>query len=397
MVVAGCCHLGSSQKTVAPQRGPKQNSRIGASFTISHAMWLNGSWGGPLGNNQAVGPTWQDSLKEIANSGVSTIRLSMPWDLVEPEQGKYNWRELDEALTICEQASVEVVLCFGVKSPRYPEYHPPAWIKAEVEKRVKTASSSDVLQVEFPEEVKKEFGKLKEQAKKDPNAKAMLTVFEGYLEQSKTLMAATQKARDAINHYVAEGVKRYRDRKSVVAWQIENEPLTFTRPMALSQVKREIELVRSLDTKKRPVLVTTWTAVDVSPEYACGWSPVVNQILPLGDIIGFDCYLKSHKWDAKQGHWQLIKEWIGGARKQGKQVWLSEWQAEPWEEDQKMDFKDPSGNASYNPKQYESSFTRAQQLGADKILLWGLEFQIACKNQGNDAWWKATQAIIAKY
>ncbi|MFY9484327.1 MAG: beta-galactosidase [Patescibacteria group bacterium] len=375
-----------------------QHIRIGASFTISHAMWLNGSWGGPLGNNQAIGPPWQDSLKEIANSGVSTIRLSMPWDLVEPAQGKFNWRELDEALQICEQAAVEVVLCFGAKSPRYPEYHPPTWIKAEVEKRIKPPVPSDALQIQVPDKAKQELAKLKEQANKDPAAAAILKTVNATIEQSKTVMAATPKARAAIAHYLTEGIKRYRDRTVVVAWQIENEPLTFTRPMALSQVRREIALARSLDLKKRPILATTWTAVDVSPDLAQGWSPVVTrQMVPLGDILGFDCYVKSNKWETQPEHWRLISRWMDHARGQGKRVWITEWQAEPWEGAQKMDFKNPNGNVSFNPTRYLETFPRAIALKPEKIFLWGLEFQIACKHQGNDAWWKATQEIIAKY
>ncbi len=395
LTVTGCSDLGQQKSSGALQI--KHNQRIGTSFTISHAMWLNGSWGGPLGNNQAVGPRWQDSLKEIANAGVSTIRLSMPWDLVEPEQGKFNWRELDEVLTICEQASVEVVLCFGVKSPRHPEYHPPVWIKDEVEKRVKPPVPSDALQIEVPDKAKQELAKLKGQAKKDPAAREIVKAIEAALEQSKTVMAATPKARAAIAHYISEGIKRYRDRTAVVAWQVENEPLTFTSPMAISQVKKEIELVKSLDPKKRPILVTTWTAVDVMPDLAQGWSPVVAQILPLGDIIGFDCYLSSHKFKTNDGHWGLIQKWFDKAKEAGKEVWITEWQAEPWEGAQKMDFKNPNGNASFNPTRYLETFPRAIALKPEKIFLWGLEFQIACKKQGNDAWWKATQAIIAKY
>lgn len=390
------CHRARPNKDagLGTTKAVTQNPRIGASFTISHAMWLNGSWGGPFGDDKAVGPVWQDSLKEIANSGVSVIRLSHPWDLVEPEQGKFNWQELDEAVEICEKAGVEIVLCFGVKSPRHPEYHPPAWIKSEVEQRLKPKDPIDLPHIEA---IKKELDQLKQEAKTDPSLTARLKALESFLEPFKTVMAATPKARDAIAKYITQGVRRYRDRAAVVAWQIENEPLMFTRSMALSQVKQEIESVKKLDIKKRPVLMTTWTAVDVPEEFTRGWSPAVKQIIPLGGIIGFDCYVRSHKFETQDGHWTLIKQWVDQTRKAGKKVWIAEWQAETWEQDQKMDFKNPDGNASFNPKQYEASLTRARQLGADKILLWGLEFQIACKNQGNDAWWDATLKVLREF
>lgn len=350
----------------------RKSKLIGASFTISHAMWLNGKFfGGPYGNGEAVGPPWQESLREIANSGVSTIRLSMPWDLVEPEQGTFNWRELDEALTICEQAGVEVVMCFGVKTPRHPEYHPPAWIKAEVETRV---------------------------ALKPPKGKKRHPDLPQVPFASDSVLAATPKAREAINRYIAEGIKRYRDRKSIIAWQVENEPLTFTTPLALSQVSKEVDLARSLDPNKRPILVTTWTAVDVIPSLSQFWGKAVEQIFPLGDIIGFDCYVSGREWQAIEGHWLLIDQWMDEARKQGKKVLIAEWQSEPWwKKDERMDFKNPNGNPSFNPTRYLETFPRAIALKPEKIFLWGLEFQIACKKQGNDAWWKATQAIIAEH
>jgi len=391
----GCSQTEKSTATTATQSATARlkSNRIGASFTISHAMWLNGSWGGPRGDGEAVGPPWQESLKAEADSGVSTVRLSHPWDLVEPEQGKFNWKELDEAITICEQAGVEIVLCIGVKSPRYPEYHPPGWIKAEVEKRLKP-KPTDELKIAIPDQLKKQIDELQQLVKKDPNDKALLDQLEEVNEQLNMVMAATPKARDAIKRYLTAAVIRYRDRASIKVWQVENEPLTFTRPMALSQVKEEIELVRSLDSKKRPILVTTWTAVDVPPEWSAGWTTAVEQIIPLGDIVGFDCYIKSHEWETQEGHWQLVKQWMASARKQGKKVWITEWQAEPWEEGQKMDFKDPYGNKSFNPKLYEDTFQLALRLKPDKILLWGEEFQIACKKQGNSAWRVATAHLF---
>lgn len=362
---------------LGPSPGQKR-VKIGASFTISHAMWLNGSWGGPKGDGTAVGPEWQRSLKEIVYAGFEPIRLSHPWDLLEPEQGKFNWRDLDEAVDICEKAGVDVVLCLGVKSPRYPEYHPPGWIKDKVMAPVKPKDDEDSLRrlIKLPPEI---------------------NLLKGIV--SETVLAYSEHSRDAIDNFLTEAVRRYRDRKCIKWWQIENEPLMFSQSLAVSRVKEEIGLVRALDQKYRPVMITTHCAVDVLPDLAQYWTPAIERIIPLGDIVGFDVYYSSHRFHIEpEGHFRLIDKWIATARKRGKKVWIAEWQAEPWEKDQKMDFANPLGNASLTPSDYEVRF-REWALGrkADAILLWGLEFQLACRKQGNSVWWDTSRRILRNY
>lgn len=361
-----------------PQKNGTLKVRIGASFTISHAMWLNGSWGGPKGDESAIGPIWQQSLQDIIYAGFNPIRLSHPWDLLEPKRGKFNWRDLDEAVDICEKAGVDVVLCLGVKSPRYPEYHAPAWIKDKVMAPVKPKDDEDSLQriIKLPPEIE---------------------LLKGVIPAM--VLAYNEHSRDAIDTFLAEAVGRYRDRKCIKWWQVENEPLMFSQPLAISRIKEEIELVRALDQRGRPVMITTHCAVDVPLDWAQYWTPAIERIVPLGDIVGFDVYYSSHKFHIEpEGHFHLIDKWIKAARGKGKKVWIAEWQAEPWEEGQKMDFADPLGNLSLTPSEYEVRF-KEWALGrkADVVLFWGLEFQLACKHQGNSGWWDTSLRILRDY
>lgn len=59
--------------------------------------------------------------------GVKKVRLVSYWDTIEPNQGTYNFDELDWQFQIAQQAGVKVSLAIGLRQPRWPECHEPAW------------------------------------------------------------------------------------------------------------------------------------------------------------------------------------------------------------------------------------------------------------------------------
>src|SRR5690606_32830786 len=106
----------------------------------------------------------------LADLGIKRFRLMSYWNRLEPEQGKYDWHELDWQIKKVEKAGAEITLCLGLRQPRWPESHWPKWAR------------------ELPDD-----------------------------QWQKHLL-----------DFIAEVVKRYKDKACIVSYQLENEALLRT-------------------------------------------------------------------------------------------------------------------------------------------------------------------------
>jgi len=59
--------------------------------------------------------------------GVKQVRLVSYWDTIEQNPGSYNFDELDWQFKMAEDAGVKISLAIGLRQPRWPECHEPAW------------------------------------------------------------------------------------------------------------------------------------------------------------------------------------------------------------------------------------------------------------------------------
>ncbi len=66
--------------------------------------------------------------------GIKQIRLVSYWDTIEPNPGTYKFDELDWQFKMAEEAGVKISLAVGLRQPRWPECHEPAWATKLVEK-----------------------------------------------------------------------------------------------------------------------------------------------------------------------------------------------------------------------------------------------------------------------
>lgn len=66
----------------------------------------------------------------IDQVGVRNFRLVSYWNDIEPEQGKYNFDELDWEFKQVEAVHGHVTLSVGLRQPRWPECHVPSWVDA---------------------------------------------------------------------------------------------------------------------------------------------------------------------------------------------------------------------------------------------------------------------------
>ena len=63
----------------------------------------------------------------INDLGIKNFRLVSYWDVIEPTPGTYNFSELDWQFKMAEEANVKISLAMGMRQPRWPECHEPAW------------------------------------------------------------------------------------------------------------------------------------------------------------------------------------------------------------------------------------------------------------------------------
>ncbi len=363
LVVASLCCITSCEAS-----GIQQRPSVGVSFSLYTAGYLSGE----KFNGPGVGPKWREGLKKLLSLHPAVVRLPMQWDQVEQTKGRYDWREIDEAIALCKQYGVPVILCIGVKTPRPPEVYIPNIYQSLL-----------------------------------PPPKPDRLIESAYLGEAirKPLLA-----------YVAAALRRYGNDARIARLQIENEPLEHTGPklqaIRLSLLNEEIALAHKLS--RKPLATTMGTGVTDTPGadqvYQFFLKKTAKQfradeqakILKLNvDYVGINLYRKGHSgagaFEMKPEHWTEIKQTVAAIRRAGKKPFIAELQGEPWNEGGKMNHRDPNGNPTLTPEQYRQFFIQATaQLDVKEVLLWGMEFQLTCAQQKNLAWLSVTHDLTGR-
>ncbi|MFH1551648.1 MAG: hypothetical protein ABIC36_02105 [bacterium] len=276
-----------------------------------------------------------DTLDFALEMGFSHLRLGSYWQEIEKSKGLYNFSVLEDLLNRCEKTRQKVIMNVGVKSPRWPEFYWPRYLK------------------------EKNFN----------NSEA----------RKRTLL------------FIEKLVKTLKNFSCITHWQVENEPLDPSGQKNLAIpfdfLKEEVELVRKLD--NRPIILTLW-ANDLESRQ------LFLDVLPISDMIGLDLYYKQFmKSDKGKSFYEgprtsddYLREIV---KTSSKEVIITELQAEPWEKDEKGYLsKNPQ---SISPKLLESNLQKALSLGTKEILLWGFEYWYYQKSRGDNRYLE----MIKKY
>jgi len=151
-----------------------------------------------------LGLDWEEAYRAILDDlGVRHLRLAAYWPMVEPEEGVWQFSELDTQVRLAEERGASVILAIGRRLPRWPECHVPGWV------------------AHYPE--------------------------------------AERQA--ALQSYLTAVVERYRESPALLSWQVENEPFltVYAREQCgaldAKALDEELAFVRKLD-PIHPVLVT---------------------------------------------------------------------------------------------------------------------------------------------
>lgn len=271
-----------------------------------------------------LGLDWKKTyLALLDDLKVKNIKVAAHWDLLEPEDGKFYFEDLDWQIEEAEKRGAKILLVIGMKTTRWPECHIPEWA-ANLEKS----------------------------------------------QQQEEILRMLEAV-----------VLRYRDSPVIWAWHVENEPFF---PFGVCPwvdkgfVRKEVELVKSLDFLRRPVVMTD-----------SGEGSFWIQSAQLGDIVGTTMYEKV--WFRQMGvyirypippvfYWrkaQIIDKLFG------KKVICVELQAEPFGPQLLYDAPLNEQEKTMNLEQFKKNIEFAKKTGFDTFYLWGTEWWFWMKEKQN--------------
>lgn len=143
---------------------------------------------------------WERDIRQISAMGFEFIHLAeFAWAQMEPEEGKYDFKWLDQTIELAAKYNLKVVLCT-------PSATPPVW-----------------LGIKYPEIYVMNSSYLRSEHGTRANGSFSNKTFRQYVDRINTEMA-----------------RRYGKNKNVIGWQIDNEPeakLDFS-PSALESFRQ---------------------------------------------------------------------------------------------------------------------------------------------------------------
>jgi len=341
---------------------PRRDTLLGISFRPLQAA--------------AFGLEARPTLRALLAYPFQLIRLGAYWNRIEPEPGLFIPDELDWQIDTAEQAGKQIILCVGpLKTFGYPEFFVP----------------SHHLRHPFPEH--------------------SLVQPAGYLELLGTATAMITRL-----------VDRYRQRKSIVAWQLEHEavdPLGVEHSWRLGAafVELEMEALREADST-RPVLMNGFLPTTLPVRLSQWWqtrdqgdSLAVAQ--RLADLVGVDyyprnalmtvgnktLYLDGSQSPAQQRRLKQLLDWASAHE---KKLLISEGQAEPWEAVTTPPNPINMGMYSCLPEHLITNYNTCLACQGRRpawlyaYLFWGAEYWMLRKQDGDASYLQAFERILEK-
>ncbi len=279
-------------------------------------------------HSQNLRLNWKENyLALLDDLEARNFKLAVHWDLIEPEKDRFYFDDLDWQIKEAEKRNAKILLVIGMKSGRWPECHIPDWAK--------------------------------NLSKKD--------------QQTEIL------------EMLAKIVLRYRQSEAIEIWQVENEaffPFGECPWVDKKFLKKEIELVHSLDHQKRKILISD-----------SGEGSLWIQAAQFGDLVGTTMYRKvwfSFSWIKIRYH--LLPKKLGFYvsyplnptfywRKAkfikklfNKEVICIEFQAEPWCPTLLYDCQPSEQEKTMDLEQFKKNIEFAKETGFKKFYLWGGEW-----------------------
>jgi len=306
---------------------------------------------------------WKETYDKILETKFDILRLGAYWDEIEKKEGVFDFTFLDYEIDKAEEHKIPVLLTVGMKAPRWPEFFIPDW------------------------------------------------VYQGSGIRYGQNVARNAFLRQKTIRFITEVVNRYKDREIITTWQVENEPLDRSGAkwwwIDSSFLAEETALVRELDPLDRPIVINTATFPNkflrrLRSTFAANYP--LPESLAIADIWGLNIYpVVGHKmWRFHYYFWthpleraDYFRDIIELAKEHGKEVWITELQAEPWEPGYLV-YNDENRPPTGWPQTHADNFKELRELGFQTVFLWGAEYwQHRQKEFEDNMWWDVTEDIMA--
>lgn len=273
-------------------------------------------WGVNFSQKQAenLKLDWQKTYLALLNDlNAKQIKIAVHWDKIEPETEQYYFDDLDWQIEQARNYQAKILLVIGRKTPRWPECHIPDWAKNWTEQ-----------------------------------------------QQQEQILKLLKKI-----------VSRYKNEETIWAWQVENEPFfSFGQCPKTDKnfLKKEINFVKFLDIKKRPIIISD-----------SGEATTWFQSASLADIVGITIYRKSYNKFfnvidypfTPVFYWrktQLIKNIFK------KEVICVELQLEPWGKELLYNLSLEEQKQTMDLEQFKKNIEFAKKTGLKEFYFWGAEW-----------------------
>lgn len=294
------------------------------------------TWGVNFSQMQAesLGLDWKKTyLAVLEDLGAKNIKLHTQWDFVEGKKDNFYFNDIDWQINQAQKQGAKLIYVVGMKTGRWPECHLPEWA----------------------ENLSKQ-------------------------EQQKELLK-----------YVKEIVLKYKNQKSIIYWQVENEPLFRFGECPWHDkefLKKEVALVKSLDPTRQVIISDS------------GELSLWLNSADIGDVLGVTLYRKA--WTPIVGNYgfywssifsptiywmktQLVNQFFN------KKVICVELQSEPWTTKPFIEVSLSEQEKLMNLAQFKNNIAYARGTGFDEIYLWGTEwwYWLKEKHQKTEIWEEA--------
>jgi hypothetical protein len=304
-----------------PVKTQNNDAKLGVTFSKRYAEDIQLDWK-------------QTFIAILDDLKIRKIRIPVYWDLVEKEEGKYDFSDVDWQLQEARKRNAEVILAIGQKVPRWPECAIPEWTKQDDQKR-KSALLKEITAV----------------------------------------------------------VKQYKDNHPEIKyWQVENEPFLpfgICPTLDVNLLDSEIALVRYIN-PSRPVIVTDSGELSLwiqAAKRADIFGTTMYRTIWKEGIGYFDYPIGPRFFQFKHMLIDLFAH--------QKSEIVVELQAEPWINGWTTSQPLPEQFKSMNPAKLKDNVLFARKVGFSEIYLWGAEWWYWLKiNQNHPELWETAKLLF---
>lgn len=279
---------------------------------------------------EELGSDWRKNFTALLDDmQIKHYRLMSYWDRHEQSRGEYTFDELDWQIDQVAKRGGTVSLSIGLRQPRWPECHPPAWL--------------------------------------------------GALSQSEQ--------DTALLRYIETVIKRYEDTKTVISWQLENEAVNDwfgeCNPPNRPLINKEVRLVKELSKKKLLMSLSDQHGLPVFGERPDAYGFSVYRRVWSGAAIGYVTY-PTPIWFHRARAAVITTT-------TGKPIFIHELQLEPWGPKDTKGLSQTEQANSMSTMQIADNIDFVRRIGSDEIYLWGGEWWYWYREQYDDSVWNAVK------